>query len=87
MTGAPEFVDVGERTRKALIRRRVGPPRPFEEPKVPDDLAALLKRREPLIDRLEKVKNSSNLQLSEYARTAIEEAMEMLLQFGWPRDG
>lgn len=87
MIGAPECVDVGERTRKTLIRRRVGPPRPIEEPKVPRDLELLRRRREPLIDRLDRIRQSEQLQLSEVSRKTLEEAIEMLMQLGWPRDG
>jgi hypothetical protein len=87
MTGPLECGDVGDRARKTLIiRRRVGPPRPVEEPKVPEDIATLLKRREPLIDRLDKIRQSANLQLSEASRTTLEEAIEVLYRLGWPRD-
>lgn len=83
MTGPLECGDVGERTRKALIKRRIGPPRPVEEPKVPDDLASMVKRPESLLDRLEKVRDSANLQLSQFSRDTINEAISALHRMGW----
>jgi hypothetical protein len=83
MTGPLECGDVGERTRKTLIRKRVGPPRPVEEPKVPDDLAMLAKRPESLLDRLDKVRNSTNLQLSQFSRDTLDEVIAVLYRMGW----
>lgn len=86
MYGPPGVVaEVGERTRRALIRKRAGPPRPFEEPKVPTELEMLRRRREPLVERLEKVKASANLQLSQMSRDIIDEAIDVLNRVGWDR--
>lgn len=84
MISPPECGDVGERTRKTLIvKRRIGPPRPVEEPKVPVDIEMLRRRRDPLIERLEKVRDSTNLQLSQSSRDAIAEAIAVLHKNGW----
>lgn len=89
MTAAVALVvgNVTDRGRKQrILRRRFGPPPPVEEPRVPDDLSALGKRREPLFDRLEKIRDSSNLQLSEWSRNTIDEALAVLRHLGWGDD-
>lgn len=64
-------------------RRVVGPPRKVEEPKCPEDMRMLRRRPEPLLDRLEKVRDSSNLQLSKWARDTLDEAIGVLHRLGW----
>lgn len=75
---------VSERKRSQLIiRRAIGPPRPFNEPTVPPDYQALQRRRDPLIDRLEKLRDNSSLQLSESSRNTIDETIALILKLGW----
>lgn len=76
--------DVTERGRKhRIIRRKIGPPRRIEEPKVPEDLSMLVRRRDSLIDRLEKVRNNNSLQLSQFSRDTIDEAIAIIHRNGW----
>jgi hypothetical protein len=50
---------------------------------VPDDSATLAKRPESLLDRLDKVRNSTNLQLSQYSRDTLDEVIAVLHRLGW----
>lgn len=83
MTTVEGAVMAGVSRNRAIVRRRAGPPVGFEEPRVPHDLQALGRRREPLLDRLEKVRDSANLQLSEWSRDTLDEAIAILHRLGW----